>query len=276
MRANPSAERAEPVGRLSGGVLAERPVDVGGRQHAVDPAVRLDEEVLLGRASADREDQVLARDGRRAASAPPPSCGRPSRPPPRDAARPGIAVTAASLTMPTGVPSAVTVTMLPASASCARRTASAERQVLGDGERTPRERARDEGGQPLPQPGVRHRGGRAGPEEQAEDERRGRSRGWSGGDADDRLLDQRPGRAAASAVRRPPQPATMVPRCWSPEAPQTDGLEHPAAVERQPGHEVEHADQQVGAARRPSIATRTSPSGTGTRPDRGQRRPRSR
>ena len=26
-----------------------------------------------------------------------------------------------------------------------------------------------------------------------------------------------------------------------------DGLEHPAAVERQPGHQVEHADEQVGA-----------------------------
>src|SRR5919112_1616577 len=41
----------------AGGALAERAVDVGGGQLAVDPAVGLHEEVLLGGTPADREDQ---------------------------------------------------------------------------------------------------------------------------------------------------------------------------------------------------------------------------
>ena len=44
-------------------------------------------------------------------------------------------------------------------------------------------------------------------------------------------------------------------------------LEHAPAVERQAGHEVEHADQQVGAGEAPRSPSRTSPSGI-TRPRR--------
>ena len=39
----------------------------------------------------------------------------------------------------------------------------------------------------------------------------------------------------------------MVPRCMLPVSAPDRGLEHPAAVERQPGDQVEHADEQVGA-----------------------------
>ena len=51
------------AGKLSDREATEGAVDVGGGQHAIDPPVPLDEEVLLGRAAADGEDQLLARDG---------------------------------------------------------------------------------------------------------------------------------------------------------------------------------------------------------------------
>ena len=40
----------------------ERPVHVGGGQHAVDRAVVVDEEVLAARVAVDRPDQLLAGD----------------------------------------------------------------------------------------------------------------------------------------------------------------------------------------------------------------------
>ena len=121
-----------------------------------------------------------------------------------------------------------------------------QRQVVGDGERAARELAGDQARQPPSQPGGRHGRGGPGPQEhrdhEGQDEVEQLGLGCRG--AGSWSIGQQ---STATAVSRPPQPATMVPRWTLPVSAPHGGLEDPAAVERQPGHEVEQADQEVGA-----------------------------
>ena len=139
--------------------------------------------------------------------------------------------------------------MLPASASWARRTASDERQVLRDGEGTAGQVARHQRRQPPAQPGRRHRGRGARPQEQ---------RDHDGDHEVDELGLLVPHLAQHDRVRQgedrrdPTAPpggegaAVDVPR-----QPPDDRLEHPPAVQRQPGDQVDQAHQQVGAGEAP-------------------------
>ena len=51
--------------------------------------------------------------------------------------------------------------------------------------------------------------------------------------------------SASSAATRPPQAATTVARSGSPPTFHTAAREHPTAVQRQPGHQVQRADHEV-------------------------------
>ena len=77
---------------------------------------------------------------------------------------------------------------------------------------------------------------------------------------EDRLLHQRPAQDRDGDDPAPPAGDDGAAVGVAGEPPH-GGLEHPPAVERQAGHQVEGADQQVGAGEAPT-AIRTSPSGT--------------
>ena len=64
--------------------------------------------------------------------------------------------------------------------------------------------------------------------------------------------------STSTAATRPPQAATMVPRCMLLVSFQTSDLQHAAAVEGQPGHQVEDADDEVGAGQAPHREARAA------------------
>ena len=149
------------------------------------------------------------------------------------------------MTTPVGRPPLVTVTMLPASASWARRTASPSGRSSGT-VRVRRARSR------ATRPGSRRRSRAEAMAEVAPDQRnramtkaRTKSR-TSGGCAEHALLDDRPAqdgdRGEPTAPARDDGAAVHV----AGRAPHRR-LEDPSAVEGQSGDEVEDPDQQVGA-----------------------------
>ena len=191
------AER-DGVGGALVRTLPERPVHVGGRQHAVDasrrpraggtpsPARRLIARTRSSPVIVGRQREPVARSPR--ATVETATQGRRSS---------GVASSAASLTTPTGRPLPVTVTMLPACGLRARRTASASGRSSGTA-RVRRARSRaTRCGSRAADPGRRHRRGGAGPQEAGDRRRPARSR-------------QRPARcrarAPAAAARPAPRP----------------------------------------------------------------------
>ena len=158
----------------------------------------------------------------------------------------------------------VTVTMLPASASWARRTASASGRSAGT-ERVRRARARPTRcGSLRRSRRRRHRRGGAGPQErpdhegqhEVDDGRRGRRTAAPGAAATASSA------TAASAAAPAGDQGAAVHVAGDPPH---QRLQHPAAVERQPRDEVEHADEQVGDRPVPRPPSRSRPSGTTSR-----------
>ena len=164
---------------------------------------------------------------------------------PRPAAPPGPRGPPPRSTSPTGVPSPSTTTRPRAPAASARRSASASGRSTVTG-MARRVRARAD------RPGSRcctARPGRglagAGPDERRRaappqiDVDEVGSRPSSGGHAGTAR------RGRPTATPRPAQPATTVPVCAAAGDPPDRGGQHPAAVQRQAGQQVEHADEQV-------------------------------
>ena len=155
----------------------------------------------------------------------------------------GVASRAASLTTPTGRPLPVTVTIAPAWASRARRTASASGRSSGTA-RVRRARLR------ATRCGSRRRTLAAWSEAVAPFQRKRpmtkarRKSKTSGSTSSSALLRERPeqdgDRGDPAAPRRDDGAAVHA----AGELPDR-GLEHPAAVQREPRHQVEGADQQV-------------------------------
>ena len=162
----------------------------------------------------------------------------------------GVASRAASFTTPTGTPPLVTVTMPPASAACARRTASPSGRSSGT-VRVRRARSRaTRPGRRRAQPGRRHRVRRARSTGTARSRTPARSRGCVGCDVGELVHQQRPAQhrdgGDPAAPARDERAAVGV----AGDAPHA-GLEHPPAVERQAGDQVE--------ARRPAGWRRRGP-----------------
>ena len=269
--------RRAPRSRLSGAVLAERLVDVGGgrarRRSSRRPrpggtpcaGVRLIARIRSSPTIVDRAARVPR--SRVRATVETATHGRRSS---------GVASSAASLTTPIGRAGAGDGHDAAGLGLLRAAYGLGERQVVGDGEGTPGQVAGHQGGQPAPEPGRRHGGGGAGPEEQRDDERED--------EVDDVGLRRR---ASRSMQQRPAQdrdggdPAApagddgaAVGVCRS--TPQTPALSTRPPSSGSPGTRLRTPTSRLAPAR-PSTASRSSPSGvTNQRPQRAPRRPRSR
>ena len=98
----------------------------------------------------------------------------------------------------------------------------------------------------------------------------------SGVDAEDALLRPAARASTATAVTRPPQAATMVPRCMLPVTPQTADLSTRPPSSGSPGTRLSDADDQVGAGEALDGHQQQAVGRHEPQPERRRRRPRAR
>ena len=122
-----------------------------------------------------------------------------------------------------------------------------QRQVVGDGQRTAGELPGHQRGQPVMRARAEDSAALARRPQEERDHDRDHDVEDVGRGAEHALLQRAASPAPATATTRPPQAATTVPRSMLPVAPQTTDFSTRPPSSGRPGHQVEQADDQVGA-----------------------------
>ncbi len=176
----------------------------------------------------------------------------------------GVARSASSLTTPTGLPAVVTVTMPPASASRARRTASASGRSPGTASvRRARSRATSAGSLRRTRAEVI---AAEAPDQRNAATTNDRMKSSTSGGVSRSVSCHNGQLSASTATTRPPHPAARVPVWGRPVAPHTAAFSTRPPSSGRPGTRLSTPISRLAPAR-PSTAIRSSPSGvTNQRP----------